>query len=250
MGYQKKTVRARSFLWIRKSHNIKLPAPDQKRSRRKNASPKEVKKNNERYSRRNLEAMVDLNFVPGDFWTDLHYGKDDRPETFEEAKARLEKFIRKLREEWRRAGGELKYISTTECGKKGGYHHHILLNAGFVSVERVMMIWGMRYSSNKLVYSTDLSDLADYIFKQNTLELREERGMQGKKRWCASKNLKKPEVETEVVKAKSWAEMPRPPKGYIVDTDSIVRGFDWLGFPWMEYKLVKIPPPSGKRRKE
>ena len=251
MGYIKKTLWAKSFLRIRKSHNINLPPPGSKRARRENPSSDEVKKNNERYAQKHLEATIDLNFTTGDFWMDLHYGKDDRPMTYEDAKERLTKFIRKLRDEWKRAGGKLKYIATTECGARGGYHHHILLTAGVVSAERVMMIWGMRYCGNKLVYSEDLSQLADYVFKQSTVEMREERGHERKKRWCSSKNLIKPPVDKEIVKAKTWRQIPQAPTGYYVDKDSIEQGFDWLGYPWMEYKLVKIQPPlkkAGNRR--
>lgn len=248
MGYTKKTTTARSFVRVRNSHNIHQPPPGGKRGKRENASPEEIKKNNERYSKKNLEALVDLNFTLGDFWVDLHYGKDDRPQAFEEAEARLTKFIRKLRAEWRRAGGELKYIATTECGKSGGYHHHILLNAGVVSAERVMMVWGMRYCSNKLVYSEDLSQLADYICKQSSLELREERGRAGKKRWRASKNLRRPKVETKAIKAGTWRKIPKPPQGYRLDVDSIEHGFDWLGYPWMEYKLVNCGANAAMRK--
>jgi len=246
MGYFMRMIRANSFAIVRKSNNINMLPRGRKRASRKNDTLDEVKKNNERYAKQHLEALIDLNFTIGDFWIDLHYSKDDRPTDYEDAEARLTKFIRKLRAEWKKAGGALKYIATTECGERGGYHHHILLNAGIVSAERVMMIWGMRYCSNKLVYSTDLSDLADYIFKQGTIELREERGLERKKRWRPSKNLIKPRVEKEIVKAKTWRQIPQPPKGYYLDVDSIQRGTDWLGYPWMEYKLIKIPPP--KRR--
>jgi hypothetical protein len=250
MGYYKRVLRARSFLIIRKSHNINMPPPDKKRIRRGEGSSDKVKLNNERYAEQHLEALVDLNFKIGDFWIDLHYSKDDRPMEYEEAEERLTKFIRKLRAEWKKVGGEFKYIATTECGKTGGYHHHILLNAGTVSAERVMMMWGMRYCSNKLVYSEDLSQLADYIFKQSTIEAREERGHERKKRWRSSKNLIKPEVEKKIIKAKTWAAIPAPPKGYILDKNSVMHGQDWLGYPWMEYKLIKITPPHRARRKE
>jgi len=249
MGYFMRTMRANSFMIIRKSNNINMPPQGRKRASRENDTPEDVKKNNERYAKQHLEAMVDLNFTIGDFWIDMHYGKDDRPATYEDAEARLTRFIRKLRAEWKRAGGELKYIATTECGERGGYHHHILLNAGIVSAERVMMIWGMRYCSNKLVYSEDLSTLADYIFKQSTIEAREERGREHKKRWRASKNLRKPEVEKEIVKAHTWRQIPQPPKGYYLDEDSIQRGTDWLGFPWMEYKLIKIQTPTKTKKR-
>ena len=249
MGYFMRTIRANSFTIVRKSNNINMLPQGRKRASRENDTPDEMKKNNERYAKQRLEALVDLNFTIGDFWIDLHYSKDDRPTNYEDAEDRLTKFIRKLRTEWKKAGGELKYIATTECGERGGYHHHILLNAGIVSAERVMMIWGMRYCGNKLVYSNDLSDLADYIFKQGTIEAREERGLERKKRWRSSKNLIKPQVEKEIIKAKTWRQIPQPPKGYYLDVDSIQRGTDWLGFPWMEYKLVKIPPPPTRHRR-
>ena len=46
----------------------------------------------------------------------------------EEAKKHLEKYRRKLREKYRRAGAELKYICCIEVGSRGGVHFHMIAN--------------------------------------------------------------------------------------------------------------------------
>jgi hypothetical protein len=250
MGYQRKEIRAGKIIIVRKSHTAKYPPPPGRpRGKKENESPKAVKRNNARNAKNHLIGLVNENFTIGDLWIDLHYGKEERPTTQEEAEKHLTKFIRILREEWRKAGGELKYIAVTEKGKRGNFHHHILLNAGFVSAERVLMLWGMRYGNSKLVYSDDLTELAEYIFKQGKPEIREENDREGKRSWRASKNLRKPEIKKETIPAGTWKNTPTPPRGYTVVEDSIATGFDAMGYPWMEYRLCRIPEPAKKTRR-
>ncbi|MBQ0100692.1 MAG: hypothetical protein KBS39_04220 [Lachnospiraceae bacterium] len=71
-----------------------------------------------------------------------------------------------------------------------------------------------------------------------------ENGNPYKKRYSCSRNLKKPEVTVEVVKANEWRKKPSMPKqleaaGYMIEEDSIVRDVDIFGFPFLRYELIR-----------
>ena len=61
-----------------------------------------------------------------------------------------------------------------------------------------------------------------------------------KRRWNSSKNLEKPKVKTEILKPSEWRDYIQPPKGYYVETDSIVESVSDEGYPYRFYRLIKI----------
>ena len=56
----------------------------------------------------------------------------------------------------------------------------------------------------------------------------------------ASKNLKKPEIKVETLKASTWRDTITAPKGYYVETDSIVDSVSAEGYPYRFYRLIRI----------
>ena len=61
-----------------------------------------------------------------------------------------------------------------------------------------------------------------------------------KRRYTSSKNLVKPQVKVETLKSNKWSNYIEPPKGYYVETDSIVEGVSLEGYPYRFYRLIKI----------
>lgn len=65
-----------------------------------------------------------------------------------------------------------------------------------------------------------------------------------KKRWNASKNLKRPEPEIKVISERDFFKIePKPIKGYYVDKDSVCVGIhspEYYGYGFMRYILVQL----------
>lgn len=58
------------------------------------------------------------------------------------------------------------------------------------------------------------------------------------------------EVETNIVKADSWREYPKAPKGYMIIPDSIEYGVSEItGYPYQYYRMIKIPDKKQKEKK-
>ena len=122
--YYQKIYRCRKTVWVEK-YQRRVYAKGEKRSERKAPTPEQKKKENDLQAKRLLARKLEANFGEDDYFVTLTY-KGDAPNQ-EEAKRRLDKFIRGMREDYRKLGSELKYIVVTEWqGKR--IHHHIVMN--------------------------------------------------------------------------------------------------------------------------
>ena len=74
-----------------------------------------------------------------------------------------------------------------------------------------------------------------------------------KKRWNASKNLKRPEPEIKVISEHDFYRTePRSIKGYYIDKDSVCVGIhssEYYGYGFMRYILVRLNPNNKKTLK-
>ena len=55
-------------------------------------------------------------------------------------------------------------------------------------------------------------------------------------------------MKKERLHANTWAEVITPPKGYYVETDSIVEGVSLAGYPYRFYRLIKIEEPKSNQK--
>lgn len=202
---------------------------------------------NEERAMRELTRLINENFVPGDFWVTLHYEKDNRPQSFEEARAQLSSFLIKLRSLYKKSGKEIKYLKTTAIGSRGGVHHHIIINRG-VDTRKISFLWREHIKASisarpphyvELYEDREYSSLAAYIYNQA-------KGMEedykNARHWVGSRNLKKPQViKDEIIEGIKWKEPPTAPRGYYIDKDSIKAGCNPISNkPYLFYRAVKI----------
>lgn len=154
-------------------------------------------------AQRELSRIINANFKPGDLFITLTYDTLKEPDTEEEAKALLKKYLRKLRTFYRRAGKESKYVVVTERGEKGRIHHHLVIP--HEDRDELDKLWEHgNVLSSRLWEKKDYTRLANYITKDTKPE--------HKKRWSGSHNLVKPEVSQTVISRGERAV--KPPKGY------------------------------------
>ena len=153
-------------------------------------STEQMRRCNDRRQERYLRRLMNLNFGPGDLM--LNSFTSDKPCAFEEFEKRVDKLIRKLRQIYRAAGVELKYILHLEQTGQGDgvrYHVHGIINRGPLDRDQVEALWPWGTANVDRVKRRDggLNGYAEYMMQKKD-------GQQtaGKRRFRASRNLKKP----------------------------------------------------------
>ena len=235
--YCQKVYRCGKTVWVEKYQRRAYPKGE-KRERRKSPTPEQKQKENDRQARRQLNRKLDANFGEDDYFTTLTY-KGTAP-TQEEAKQRLDKFIRGIRADYRKLGSELKYIVVTEWqGKR--IHHHIVINGIAETPKLLKKHWPYGRPDMKLLdESGDYAMLADYLVKETEKSFRDPES-QRKQRYTCSRNLINPEPERKKIKAKSFRKTPKPPKGYAIVDGSLVSGVSEVsGYKYQYYKLIRV----------
>lgn len=239
--YLKKTITYGNRIECWKYHTSRYGSRGEKRNRRENPTEEAVARANERNAERRLYRLLVGNFESSDWFLTLTYKREERPDP-EGARKVLRKFFEKMRQAYRKAGQEMKYIITTEWNGKA-IHHHIVMNdiPGFHKL--VSKYWKHGGINMKPLYEGhDYKGLAEYLIKE-TRETFRDKANPFRQRYSCSRNLKKPVEKIEVIKAESWREMPAVPKdlreaGYVMDIDSFEIGVDAFGYPYQTYTFV------------
>ena len=73
--------------------------------------------------------------------------------------------------------------------------------------------------------------------KETSETIRREDAVQ-KLRWCASKNLKKPDVKYVTIYSRHWAERPKPARGYQIR--EVENGYTAEGYPYQICRMVRV----------
>lgn len=157
------------------------------RSKKRKPTSEVQKKLNQTNAEKKLARLLCTNFTSRDIRFDLTYNAEHLPESPEDAQRQMQNFIRRVKRFRKKQGlPELKYVAVTEVGEHTGrVHHHIVMSGG-VSITDLAELWGGRgYTTAKPLQfnSTGLIGIAVYFVKNPILG----------KRWCASKNLSKPD---------------------------------------------------------
>ena len=212
-----------------------------------NNTPVAMQMYNEEIAIRRLTRTINENFVPNDFWVTLHYEKDNRPDTLDEAKAQLSSFITKLRAEYSKVGQELKYVKCTAFGSRGGIHHHLIINRA-LDTRIITELWKAHIKASikarpphyiEMYANGEYSSLAAYIFGQAR---KTDTEFKNARHWVCSRNLRKPQIiKQEDIEEIKWKERPTAIKGYYIEPDSIKAGCNPnTGRPYLFYRMVKI----------
>lgn len=199
--YIQKTIVAGNFIYVKKYHAGAYGNRTQK-SERKKPTPEKIAEINKRNAMEKLSWLMNANFKKGkDSHCTLTYKNTSLPEP-DEAKVIVAGFLRKLRREYKKAGKELKYILVTEY-KRHRLHHHIVLN-DVNMLSTVMKLWD-KYGSvhSKILYTADLTDLAEYLVKETSKTFQSENAIHGR-RYTSSRNLIQPKITIERIYFKKW----------------------------------------------
>lgn len=183
-----------------------------------------------------LTIRLNENFYPGDYYMTFTYRPEERPQTIEQAKKDRKDLLRKLRRLYKKNETELKFIASTEFGKKGALHHHFAMN-GDVDVREIYKLWDKGFIDLKpLTKDREYSKIASYFIKGR--KQWKEAGGKGRM-WTCSKNLVRPETKKWIVKANSFLKNPRNKKGFIVLKETLHEGINQDGFPYQNYIMLR-----------
>lgn len=236
--YIKKTITSGDIVEVEK-HFITRHGKGKRRASPTNPTPQDVEQINERNAEKKLRRLMNANFTKNDYHTVLTYRKEERLSITDSKKA-ISDFLKKLRAEYKKQGSELKYIVVTEYGTVANpkaIHHHLMINN--IGIEHITKHWKYGKVNITPIYSEDLGELANYFVKETKLKNGATR-QKGEKRWSSSRNLAKPIIKVEKIKANSWRDVPRPPKGYIMVADTLYNGVDIFGHITQTYTYKRI----------
>ena len=234
---------------------VRFPANQSKvrKPQRKGATSPRKQEQNERLSERRLARLINCNFAQGALLLTLSYsverleqlvsgiilaGLGFGPEAIREAAiAERNRFLRRVRDEMKKHGAELKYITVTsdvnaETGGPSRVHHHLIVQKE--AFDAVVKYWSAdEVDIRPLRDQKDYTPIAAYLLKQVKRQ-------KEKSKWAASRNLAKPEV-------KEWIEygakeLKAPPRAQVTarseyESDQAVQ--------YIRY----ISPPKTQRRK-
>ena len=160
-------------------------------TRRKRETKPSQKNLNDRNSRRYCIRLACINFGEGDIWATFGWNDDKMPADVKAAKRDVTNFIHRINYHRKKKGEKaIKYIYILAFDGKVRPHFHILMTGKGVDRDELEEMWGKCDRPNTRRIKPDenflLTGLATYI-TQNP---------RGTKRWCASKNLKKPPEPT------------------------------------------------------
>ena len=143
------------------------PGRRAKGSRRKTKKPtSEVQKNlNRRHREEKLARLIHANFTEKDLSITLTFR--DNPPGQEEAKKEMQKYLRRLRREYRKQGLEFKYIWVMEQSQKGRIHFHCIFSGG-LDRDKIEQMWGHGYANTRRLQfgKNGVTELASYISKE------------------------------------------------------------------------------------
>lgn len=189
-----------------------------KRKKKEKVTSDAVKKNNDMLALKNLTRLINLNFYPGDLHTTLTYAEELSPE---EANSELEKWIKRMRREYKKLDKEFRYIAVTEFKNKR-IHHHVVMN--YIDFQVINRQWKMgRIRCTPLDKTRNYRVLAEYLIKETQKTFREPENAT-KRRWKPSRNLKRPVVKREWVSISQLFQNLddiKPLKGYEIDRDTL-----------------------------
>ncbi len=214
-------------------------APGQNRNQKEKETPERIKKQNRRNRVRFMQRLLIANFWEGGWHLVLTYGKELRPADIEEAKKKVKKFLDGMRNAYREAGHEFKYICVSEIGSRRAVHHHLIIEdiaAEKLSTKKMAaQLWknGSQHFT-PLRQDGEYKELAEYLVK--------EKGKEGQKcRYTRSRNLTVPEPKREKVYGRKLDEEPKAQAGWYIIKSSLEVGVNPAsGRPYQRYMMRSL----------
>lgn len=224
------------------------PIPKGQRGKRKKPTAEQIKKQNQYNKEKKMRRLIKQNFKKNDYWVALNYIKGCRG-GLKEALEDRKQFLRYLRKAYAKAGYELFWIGRTEVGKRGGLHHHMIINRIPDGDIMIAEAWARIKRAGRAIFTQlyergQYKDLAEYIVKPD--EENKEGNKVTKSQYSRSRNLKEPEPDIKRTTIKKIVTYPEPTPGYYIDKGSVCQGRNPVtGREYLHYIEIKLTGDGG-----
>lgn len=193
---------------------------------------------NEKNSRKQCERTINENFTDEDIWATFTYAEGNAPASMKVAQKNMQNYIRRLNYQRKKRGlPNARYVYVTECGDKGRWHHHIVLD-GDMDIDTVEKLWtlGKRNQVRRLEKDENgLVGMAKYITKPKGKGKKEAEGKY-QKTWTPSKGLKKPKEDKNHYKTKQ-SHVDRMVNGTLKVEDHMNKWYAEEGYTFAEAEI-------------
>ena len=217
----------------------------QKRRERENLTSEKVIAVNLRNAIKKLTAILNHNFIDGDYHLTLTYENEPGKA---EAKADLDRFLRNIRNYCKRNDIDWRRVAVTEY-ENHRIHHHIVCSG--IDPEVINRYWRYGFVNFKMLSSQgNYYKLAEYLVKETEKTFRKPDAV-SRQRYSPSRNIVIPQPKVEEVSERQIQQDPKPEKGYYIDKETI-RRYEHAIFETecMEYIMVSLEAdPPIKRYK-
>lgn len=242
MPYIKKTCRAGKTKHVSLYYSLRWHSKKEgKRKPKENPTSETQKKINLRRAEETLARKLDANFSGDDYYITLDYKPTERPADRKELSEHMKKYLRSMRNLYKKAGKVFKYVWVAEIGSRGAMHIHIVIS-GIDDIRAVAALWKYGGTTFKPMYPDgNYRKLAGYFIKYSEKTRKTAGELQGKL-WSASKNLITPPEKRKVIRCRdSFSQNIKVPDGYYLDKESIRTGtHEITGYTYMNYTLVRM----------
>lgn len=237
---------------VEEYHDGNYGGPGKRRQKRKKPTKEEMQKVNASNKAKRCRHRLLEYFSEGDIFATWTYEVQNRPQDMETAKADFKKAIDAVRKEYKKQGKKLFWIRNIECGTKGAWHIHLVINEIGNTASIIQKAWtkGGTWSiqiKHSKYYGEDFEKLASYMTKDHrTVEVKKD-GELGKPRireasYSLSRNMPLPEGQAK--KFRRWTEEPKPKKGYHII--KIHEGINPVtGYKYRRYTMIRLDRRQG-----
>ncbi len=241
MPYIKKTCKAGKTKHVKMYYSIRWHSRKEgRREPKRNLTSEAQKKVNLRQAEEKLEKKLDANFCGDDYYLTLDYRPEGRPNGKKGISEHMKRYLRTMRNLYKKAKKVFKYVWVAEVGSRGAVHIHIVIS-GTDDMRAVINAWTHGGTTIKPMYAdANYRKLAHYFIKYSEKTLKTTGELQGK-RWNASKNLVTPVERKKVIMRDAFRYDIKPPEGYYLDKDSVRMGIhEETGYSFLKYTLVRL----------
>ena len=243
MPYIEAVCVAGNVVEANKYYSFRYHSKGEKRNQKENDTSDAQKRINLRNAETTLRRLMNANFVDGDYLVRLDFFK--RPAGSREMQRLMSAFVRKLKNNLKKAGVEIKYIYVKEVGPRGGRHIHMMLTRCDTEILRKLWVHGGIHI-DPLNSNGQYRKIASYFLKYSARTEETEGELIGK-RWYGSHNLEKPKVSKKVISANKFRNeiMKKHKKAiedgtYYFDKEMMRSGVsDETGYGYFTYTLIR-----------
>jgi len=249
MAVTKKTYRFANATEVEEQLSGRYGAPGQERGKKTKPTPEQMRKANQRNKEKWCRRKMRRWFRREDMWVTLTYEPEQRPPDMKAAKKQFGRFIRRVRERYKRRGFVLRWMRNIERGTRNAWHIHMLVTRIPDTDLIIADTWPYGTVDMTPCHKRgNFRKLAAYLTKTPETEPRLKESD-----YCPSRNMPLRKPETHRLARWRDREKIRIPEGFYMDEDSYYEGINPLtGARYREYTLLRIkekeePPDEAGR---